>query len=743
MILFCSSFGHLIAQLKGYDDDVFDGSPAVISHIDASTGLGSVPEEYNNCNSNPPNVLFSVNFTSGLAYVGDTLYGLEWEGGSGPRIFLYRFKKTGICAEGERVGLLPVGITNLESLAYCPTTGDLYSTTFAFGTHLGGLVRIDRATGVGELVGGPMAVDVRIVGLTYDPFTDSLLGISSAFATRGVELLRINQHTGQETLIGPIGVAPNTFESLEIDNSGAEPILLAAGTQMYQLDPPLAEPSFPAGVDAVPATLLGGNYTGTIWALASGDLGAPPLYLFAAGTPCAPCADDDPQFDGLALTNLGETDANVNLELFLPSQNGGSPQGANQAALVLPPDQQVARLRTDLFEGEAREPAFIEMTGDTGSLGTFFQFGTGALSQLDGGVAITETATRFTFTRVFDGPGTFRGQDAATAIALFNPNDEPVTVDLTYLFPAPAGSPQAKFVADLEIPARSLSGGQPSEIFGAPVGGGVITAEITQGGGVLGFELIQLINQTTILGLNVATGNSGAVAYSAQLASWAGLFTSVNVHNSADAPRNVTLRAIGEDGGSLADPVQEVLQPGQTLTRDAADLFGGGLAGQSPAGEINLVGSLVVEADGDGLEGDVIFGDATNFQYAASLPLQTQTFEEALFNQVANIAGFFTGLAFFYPGDSQGATQGQVPDAEITIQVFLPDGTMVGQSVQTLAVGERLSQLVAQLVAEAVNLGGGYVRIFSTQPIIGQMLFGVVGPQGIQLFSAVPPTVIR
>ena len=84
LILFCSSFGHLIAQLKGYDDDVFDGSPAVISHIDASTGLGSVPEEYNNCNSNPPNVLFSVNFTSGLTYVGDTLYGLEWEGGSGP-----------------------------------------------------------------------------------------------------------------------------------------------------------------------------------------------------------------------------------------------------------------------------------------------------------------------------------------------------------------------------------------------------------------------------------------------------------------------------------------------------------------------------------------------------------------------------------------------------------------------------------------------------------------------------------
>ncbi len=172
-------------------------------------------------------------------------------------------------------------------------------------------------------------------------------------------------------------------------------------------------------------------------------------------------------------------------------------------------------------------------------------------------------------------------------------------------------------------------------------------------------------------------------------------------------------------------------------------MFGGGLAGKAPSGPVNLVGSLVVEADGDGIVGDVIFGDATNFQYAASLPLQTQTFEEALFNQVANIAGFFTGLAFFYPGESQASPQGEVPAAEITIQVFLPDGTMVGESVQTLAVGERLSQLVAQLVEEAVNLAGGYVRIFSTRPIIGQMLFGVVTEQEIQLFSAVPPTVIK
>ena len=56
--------------------------------------------------------------------------------------------------------------------------------------------------------------------------------------------------------------------------------------------------------------------------------------------------------------------------------------------------------------------------------------------------------------------------------------------------------------------------------------------------------------------------------------------------------------------------------------------------------------------------------------------------------------------------------------------------------------GERTSQLGVQLVGE-IELAGGYVRILSTRQIIGQMLFGVIGPGEIQLFSAVPPTVIR
>ena len=55
--------------------------------------------------------------------------------------------------------------------------------------------------------------------------------------------------------------------------------------------------------------------------------------------------------------------------------------------------------------------------------------------------------------------------------------------------------------------------------------------------------------------------------------------------------------------------------------------------------------------------------------------------------------------------------------------------------------GKAAFQLVAQLVEDAVDLGGGYVRIFASPPVIGQILFEVLGPQDIQFFSAVPPTV--
>ena len=480
-----------------------------------------------------------------------------------------------------------------------------------------------------------------------------------------------------------------------------------------------------------------------------------PSWLYAAGNPLGAEA----QFDGLALTNFSDTPDTADLEAVLSRSGVASVQtqnplgNGNQATVVLEAGQQTALLRTDLFEGDPDEPAWIELTSDTGEIGTFFQFGTGTLSQLDGGVAVTQTSTHIAFTRVFDGSEAFRGQPVTTRVSILNPNVDPVTIELHYR-PLPNGpSSQGSSTITRTIEGRSFLDERAADLFGlnssgGPIGdqllGGVMAGEVTEGDGVVAFEVIQLTDQSTVLGLNAATGNSTNRAYSAQLASQPGLlFTSVNVVNLADAPRNVTLRAVQADGSDQGAPVAIVLNPGEQFTGDAGVLFGGAAAGSQPAGGESFVGSLIVETDGDGVVGDVIFGDSVDFAYAASLPLQTQPFNEALFNQVANVSGFFTGLAFFYPGpDAGGSPQGPEPDAEITIQVFRPGGELVGESIVTLAVGERISQLVEELVGE-IELSGGYVRILSTQEIIGQMLFGVIGPGGIQLFSAVPPTVVR
>ncbi len=77
--------------------------------------------------------------------------------------------------------------------------------------------------------------------------------------------------------------------------------------------------------------------------------------------------------------------------------------------------------------------------------------------------------------------------------------------------------------------------------------------------------------------------------------------------------------------------------------------------------------------------------------------------------------------------------------------MYSPGGQLLGEGELTLAAGERVSQLVEQLVEDVagLELAGGYVLVFSDNPIIGQMLFGQLGGNGIQYFSAVPPTVLR
>ncbi len=464
-----------------------------------------------------------------------------------------------------------------------------------------------------------------------------------------------------------------------------------------------------------------------------------PGWLFAAGNPDGL----PPQFDGFAFSNLTNREGVGRLQEFSGSAAPAGDDSATDgtpilerasvtrlADLTLPADRQIALTRGQLFPGDnGLAPAWIEARIDEAAA-SFFQFGAADLSQLDGGVAVTQPARRFYLRRICDGAGTFRGRAARTRISVFNPNTQPVTLDLTYFPPIPAA---AALRRTLGIPARGFVNERASTLFGgANLSGGYILGEITAGGPVAAFEVLQLTQTSTVLGSNASTEGLGRRFYSAQLAGDTNLFTEINLINTSRESRTVTLNAIAENGGALAAPVQLVLEPGGQLTRDARDLFG-------LAPGVTFVGSLRGEADRAGVLGGVIFGDPVQARYAASLQLQEEAFTEAVFSQVANVPGFFTGLAFYYPGDFEGSPA----SVDIEIEVVLANGMVVGRSTRNLARGARLSQLVDQLVPASAGQAGGFIRIHATQPVIAQMLFVAADNTGIRLFSAVPPAVVQ
>ncbi len=441
-------------------------------------------------------------------------------------------------------------------------------------------------------------------------------------------------------------------------------------------------------------------------------------------------------FTGFAVSNFSQRNAVVEMDAF-DSEGDLSLFSNNPTVFGVSAANQLARLGAQIFEADESTDAvsWVRAKTDNPELGSFFQIGGGA--RLDGSVAFTEQSRLMYFTRVFEGPTSFRGQPANTLLSIANPNSEEITVKLTLLGNPEGGSPAGWIepsgpLAPVQIRTIAPRGAlfaTVSEIFEEElnVASAIIEAEVTEGEGAVGFELIQLQNQDTVIGLNASFGSTQTESFSAQLASIPGsVFTNLKVLNTSEENRSLTLTAVAEDGSDLAVPVQMNLGAGEFLEQDAGEVF---------AFDGDAVGSLRIVADGEGVIGDIIFGDPVAFNFAASLPLQTETFTEAVFSQVADLPGlFFTGLAFYNPG---------AVDAEVTIEIIAANGELVGQATRVLEAGKRLSELTSQLVPDSAEQAGGYVLIRSDQPLIAQIIFGGLGPGGITLFSAVPPTVIQ
>ncbi len=447
-------------------------------------------------------------------------------------------------------------------------------------------------------------------------------------------------------------------------------------------------------------------------------------------------------FVGFAVSNFSEDEAGLQFWAFDP--DGIPLEGTNPAPFQLAPGTQLALLGNEIFElpPAGLQFGWVQLDTDNPRLGSFFLFG--GASKLDGSVALSRQSKRFYFTRIFSGPSGFRGQMASTLLAIANPNSEQIEVELTLNGPTAAqaaddegeaGSTGSKVTR--MIAGKGFLSAKVSSLFNEGVeSGGYVIVEVTEGAGAVGFELVEIPERNTVIGLNASVATEDVQLFSAQLAEGPGIFTNLKLVNVGGEEAVVSVWAVGEDGTPLAEAAVLKLGPGQSVEQDvfvlleAANQELGGSQATVPLEGSFLIGSLQVSSTRPGVIGDVIFGDPDNFQFGAALPLQAQLFREAVFSQVANVRGFFTGLALYNPGEEE---------ANVTVEVFSAEAGKTGEAQLVLAPGARLSKLLTEIVPSTGGQAGGYIRIVSTQGLVAQALFGAGG----SLLSAVPPTIVR
>ncbi len=419
-------------------------------------------------------------------------------------------------------------------------------------------------------------------------------------------------------------------------------------------------------------------------------------------------------FTGLAVSHSGGM-GDLRLEF-----RAWSPEGDvyalphNPARITIPPEAQMALLAEELLGGPLQGGWLEALTGEKTS-GSLAQIGGSGF--LDGFVAQNRVARELYLTLVPAGPQKLRGQTASTQVAVANPNPDPVQLRLS-LMAGDGGLPVG--VLEREMAGFGMLTGEVGALFGRSVPeASYLKIEVVEGKGVAAAGAVWLEQPRTLIGLNAQPRNAFSELFSAQLAVSPGIFTQLKLINVSGGPRTLRLTPVAEDGSGMVPPLLRVLQPGQSLVVDCGRDFG--LQSAS-----TVVGSVHVETDRPGIVGDVLFGDPSRLAFAASLPLQGPGYRRAVFSQVANLGDFFTGLALFNPGPGR---------ADITLEVYTREGVLAGRRVLSLRPGERISNLLVELVPETAGQVRGYIVLISTQPVMAQELFGT---GDLQMLSSVP-----
>jgi Leucine-rich repeat (LRR) protein len=434
-----------------------------------------------------------------------------------------------------------------------------------------------------------------------------------------------------------------------------------------------------------------------------------PLYLQDSGL-----------WTGIAVSDYSDVGAHL---IFSAYGNNGNT--LPHAPFDLEAGNQMAMLGSEIFSSGNNMTGFgwVRLETDNRFIAPLSLLAENQGTEIASEVPEAKLAKKLVFPRVFEGPAAYRGISATTLLSIVNPQPTDITVRLRLFQPAPDASQPIISEQIAGIPAQGSLALSVADIFGTSASGGYVIADVLNGTGAAGFELISLSGSRTTVGLAAVTDFTGTQLFSAQITQipeW--YFTSLKLINTSEFPRTATLSVINDFGEDIAVPVTISLGPGETIEKDIND--------QSLFGKDYLVGTLLVETNDAGIIGDVMYGYPEFFSFAAAFPLQNQGFSRAAFNWVACGYGHFTGIALYNP--SPGSI-------DVLMTIFDQSGIKTGEAAFRLESGRHFAKLINELVPSVSSQIGGYIMINSTGPLIGLAVFG----EFPDLLSSIPPTVIQ
>ncbi len=423
------------------------------------------------------------------------------------------------------------------------------------------------------------------------------------------------------------------------------------------------------------------------------------------------------ELTGIAIANPNPEAAPVTFRAY-----GETGQMLAETDGVVPGGAQLPALTFDLFPGlpEGTVGWFQASSPAPGLSGFFLDLNFVTFGELDG-ADLPPRARSIVFNTVQTTGG------ASTELNVVNPGEDAASVRLTLV------SEEGLVERDVELAGKGavrldaatffeLDGQEPARMAAtsryvlAEADRDILGFQFIRsaGGDLLGLnarsvlEVLNRIYIPQIAVLGIIESELGLVNYSSR-----SVLATVTVHKPGGE-----LFGAGE---GLENPVVVPLGPGESVRRDVAELFGF-------QGEVTVEGWLEIESTSQALNGFFAYRvPPTGATAAVAAVAQGAT--SALISHLATVGGFFTGVA--------GLNPSSLP-VDLRIIALSVSGEVLGTYDTVLAPGQRISELMTNIIPGSQGQNGGFILMRTNHPAFFISLFGSVDAR---TFANIPPQI--